>query len=75
MTGKGSFDCQSLRDKLVTRVSAATAECGVPCVVLAGDGPRQLGVFRKLRQPLAGKLGDALRAEAVFVASVVVFAP
>lgn len=74
MTGEGSFDFQSLRDKLVTRISAATAECGVPCVVLAGDGPRQLG-FRKLRQPLAGKLGDALRAEAVFVASVVVFAP
>jgi glycerate kinase len=37
ITGEGSFDFQSLRGKLVTRVAGATAERGVPCVVLAGQ--------------------------------------
>jgi glycerate kinase len=37
VTGEGSFDFQSLRGKLVTRVSAAAAERGTPCVVLAGQ--------------------------------------
>jgi glycerate kinase len=37
LTGEGSFDFQSLRGKLVTRVSAAAAERAVPCVVLAGQ--------------------------------------
>jgi glycerate kinase len=37
VTGEGSFDFQSLRGKLVTRVSGAAAERGVPCVVLAGQ--------------------------------------
>ncbi|GAB3437259.1 glycerate kinase family protein [Actinophytocola sediminis] len=36
ITGEGSFDFQSLRGKLVTRVAGAAAERGVPCVVLAG---------------------------------------
>jgi glycerate 2-kinase len=36
VTGEGSFDFQSLRGKLVTRVAAAAAERGTPCVVLAG---------------------------------------
>jgi glycerate kinase len=37
LTGEGSFDFQSLRGKLVTRVAAAAAERGTPCVVLAGQ--------------------------------------
>jgi glycerate 2-kinase len=37
ITGEGSFDFQSLRGKLVTRVAAAAAERGTPCVVLAGQ--------------------------------------
>lgn len=37
VTGEGSFDFQSLRGKLVTRVSGAADERGVPCVVLAGQ--------------------------------------
>ncbi|TDV40430.1 glycerate kinase [Actinophytocola oryzae] len=37
VTGEGSFDFQSLRGKLVTRVSGAAAERGTPCVVLAGQ--------------------------------------
>jgi len=37
LTGEGSFDFQSLRGKLVTRVSAAAAERAIPCVVLAGQ--------------------------------------
>lgn len=37
VTGEGSFDFQSLRGKLVTRVSGAASERGVPCVVLAGQ--------------------------------------
>jgi glycerate 2-kinase len=37
ITGEGSFDFQSLRGKLVTRVSGAASERGVPCVVLAGQ--------------------------------------
>jgi glycerate kinase len=37
VTGEGSFDFQSLRGKLVTRVSAAASERGTPCVVLAGQ--------------------------------------
>jgi glycerate kinase len=37
VTGEGSFDFQSLRGKLVTRVSGAAAERAVPCVVLAGQ--------------------------------------
>lgn len=36
ITGEGSFDFQSLRGKLVTRVAGAASERGVPCVVLAG---------------------------------------
>ncbi|HEX2134173.1 MAG TPA: glycerate kinase [Actinophytocola sp.] len=36
ITGEGSFDFQSLRGKLVTRVAGAAAERGTPCVVLAG---------------------------------------
>jgi glycerate kinase len=37
ITGEGSFDFQSLRGKLVTRVAGAAAERGTPCVVLAGQ--------------------------------------
>lgn len=37
VTGEGSFDFQSLRGKLVTRVAGAAAERGTPCVVLAGQ--------------------------------------
>jgi glycerate kinase len=37
ITGEGSFDFQSLRGKLVTRVAGAAGERGVPCVVLAGQ--------------------------------------
>jgi glycerate 2-kinase len=37
LTGEGSFDFQSLRGKLVTRVAGAASERGVPCVVLAGQ--------------------------------------
>ncbi|HEY7596651.1 MAG TPA: glycerate kinase [Actinophytocola sp.] len=37
ITGEGSFDFQSLRGKLVTRVAGAAAERGLPCVVLAGQ--------------------------------------
>lgn len=37
LTGEGSFDWQSLRGKLVTTVSRAAADRGVPCVVLAGQ--------------------------------------
>ena len=37
VTGEGSFDFQSLRGKLVTRVSGAASERGVPCLVLAGQ--------------------------------------
>ncbi|MGQ0573169.1 MAG: glycerate kinase family protein [Pseudonocardia sp.] len=37
VTGEGSFDWQSLRGKLVTAVSRAAADRGVPCVVLAGQ--------------------------------------
>lgn len=37
LTGEGSFDFQSLRGKLVTRVSAAASERAIPCVVLAGQ--------------------------------------
>jgi glycerate kinase len=37
VTGEGSFDFQSLRGKLVTRVASAAAERGTPCVVLAGQ--------------------------------------
>jgi glycerate kinase len=37
ITGEGSFDFQSLRGKLVTRVSGAAAERGTPCLVLAGQ--------------------------------------
>lgn len=36
VTGEGSFDFQSLRGKLVTRVAGAASERGTPCVVLAG---------------------------------------
>ncbi|MCT2584117.1 glycerate kinase family protein [Actinophytocola gossypii] len=36
ITGEGSFDFQSLRGKLVTRVAAASSERGTPCLVLAG---------------------------------------
>jgi len=36
ITGEGSFDFQSLRGKLVTRVASAASERGTPCVVLAG---------------------------------------
>jgi glycerate 2-kinase len=36
ITGEGSFDFQSLRGKLVTRVAGAASERGTPCVVLAG---------------------------------------
>lgn len=37
LTGEGSFDWQSLRGKLVTSVASAAAECGLPCLVLAGQ--------------------------------------
>jgi glycerate kinase len=37
VTGEGSFDWQSLRGKLVAAVAAASADRGVPCVVLAGQ--------------------------------------
>ncbi len=37
VTGEGSFDFQSLRGKLVTRVASAASERGTPCVVLAGQ--------------------------------------
>jgi glycerate kinase len=37
VTGEGSFDFQSLRGKLVSRVAGAAAERGTPCVVLAGQ--------------------------------------
>ncbi|MGE0296650.1 glycerate kinase family protein [Pseudonocardia sp.] len=37
VSGEGSFDWQSLRGKLVTTVSRAAAERGLPCVVLAGQ--------------------------------------
>lgn len=37
VTGEGSFDWQSLRGKLVTAVSGAAADRGLPCVVLAGQ--------------------------------------
>jgi len=37
VTGEGSFDWQSLRGKLVTTVSRAAADRGLPCVVLAGQ--------------------------------------
>ncbi len=37
ITGEGSFDFQSLRGKLVTRIAGAAAERGTPCVVLAGQ--------------------------------------
>ena len=37
ITGEGSFDWQSLRGKLITAVASASAERGVPCVVLAGQ--------------------------------------
>ncbi|MCA1655482.1 MAG: glycerate kinase, partial [Pseudonocardiaceae bacterium] len=37
VTGEGSFDFQSLRGKLVTRVAGAAAERDTPCVVLAGQ--------------------------------------
>jgi glycerate kinase len=37
ITGEGSFDFQSLRGKLVTKVAGAAAERGTPCVVLAGQ--------------------------------------
>lgn len=37
ISGEGSFDWQSLRGKLVTTVSRAAAERGLPCVVLAGQ--------------------------------------
>jgi len=37
VTGEGSFDFQSLRGKLVTRVAGAAAERGTPCLVLAGQ--------------------------------------
>jgi len=37
VTGEGSFDFQSLRGKLVTKVAGAAAERAVPCVVLAGQ--------------------------------------
>ncbi|MGH3568472.1 MAG: glycerate kinase family protein [Pseudonocardia sp.] len=37
ITGEGSFDWQSLRGKLVTGVSGAAADRGLPCVVLAGQ--------------------------------------
>lgn len=36
VTGEGSFDFQSLRGKLVTRIAGAAAERGTPCLVLAG---------------------------------------
>lgn len=36
VTGEGSFDFQSLRGKLVTRVAGAASERAVPCLVLAG---------------------------------------
>ncbi|WP_219416133.1 glycerate kinase family protein, partial [Pseudonocardia nigra] len=37
VTGEGSFDWQSLRGKLITAVARASADRGVPCVVLAGQ--------------------------------------
>jgi glycerate kinase len=37
VTGEGSFDLQSLRGKLVTMVARASADRGVPCLVLAGQ--------------------------------------
>lgn len=37
VTGEGSFDWQSLRGKLVTSVARASADRGVPCLVLAGQ--------------------------------------
>lgn len=46
LTGEGSFDWQSLRGKLVSRVAAGAAERGVPCLVLAGQvsvGRREAG--------------------------------
>lgn len=46
VTGEGSFDWQSLRGKLVTTVSRAAAERGLPCLVLAGQvsvGRREAG--------------------------------
>jgi glycerate kinase len=46
ITGEGSFDWQSLRGKLITAVSGAAAERGLPCVVLAGQvevGRREMG--------------------------------
>ncbi|MGH3760502.1 glycerate kinase family protein, partial [Actinophytocola sp.] len=43
ITGEGSFDFQSLRGKLVTRVAGAAQERSTPCVVLAG----QVSVGRK----------------------------
>ncbi|CRK55673.1 Glycerate kinase [Alloactinosynnema sp. L-07] len=37
ITGEGSFDWQSLRGKLVTRVAGVAAARGVPCLALAGQ--------------------------------------
>ena len=37
VTGEGSFDWQSLRGTLVTALATASAQRGVPCLVLAGQ--------------------------------------
>jgi glycerate kinase len=37
ITGEGSFDSQSLRGKVASGVAAASAERGLPCLVLAGQ--------------------------------------
>jgi glycerate kinase len=37
VTGEGRFDATSLRGKVVSGVARVAAECGVPCVVAAGE--------------------------------------